>query len=43
MLHNDKNTPPFPVLQPPLIVIAEPPPSPEEQQAKWQLQKIEML
>lgn len=25
MLHNDKNTPPFPLLQPPIIVIAVPP------------------
>lgn len=25
MLHNDKNTPPFPLLQPPLIAIAVPP------------------
>jgi hypothetical protein len=41
MLHNDKNTPPMPVLQPPLIVIPEPPPSSPEQQAKWDLKKIE--
>ena len=26
MLHNDKNTPPFPVLQPPVIGLAMPPP-----------------
>jgi len=25
MLHNDKNTPPFPLLQPPIIVVAVPP------------------
>ena len=25
MLHNDKNTPPFPVLQPPVVVIGMPP------------------
>ena len=39
MLHNDKNTPPFPVLQPPIIAI---PPIPAEEEPKeWELTKIE--
>ena len=43
MLNNDKNTPPVPLIQPPLIVVPDPLPSSEEQQAKWALQKIEVL
>jgi len=44
MLHNDKNTPPFPVLQPPLIVV---PiilaPEEEEEEKPWSLKKIEIV
>lgn len=41
MLHNDKNTPPAPLIQPPLVTVPEPAPSSDEQQAQWGLQKIE--
>ena len=41
MLHNDKNTPPFPVIQPPLIVIIPPPPA--ESSGAWDLEEIEIL
>lgn len=39
MLHNDKNTPPFPVLQPPLLVI----PKPDEQEEKTKLSSVEAI
>jgi hypothetical protein len=39
MLHNDKNTPPFPVIQGPMVVI--PPPPPPEESKKWDLQQVE--
>lgn len=40
MLHNDKNTPPAPLIQPPLPSLPEPPPpGPQD----WSLQKIEVL
>jgi hypothetical protein len=41
MLHNDKNTPPFPVIQPPLIVIIPPPPAVSS--GAWDLEEIEIL
>ncbi|WP_224360792.1 DUF4150 domain-containing protein [Hyalangium versicolor] len=41
MLHNDKNTPPAPLIQPPLIAIL--PPNPDEKPKEWKLQKIEVL
>ena len=41
MLHNDKNTPPAPLIQPPLIAIL--PPDPDEQPKEWAPQKIEVL
>ena len=37
MLHNDKNTPPFPVIQPPIIVLPPPPP---ESTGDWELEEI---
>jgi hypothetical protein len=42
MLHNNKNTPPFPLIQPPLIVIPLLPGS-ESDQAKWGLVRVEVL
>jgi len=42
MLHNDKNTPPFPVLQAPLIVIAID--APEQTEDKnWDLKKMNVV
>jgi Domain of unknown function (DUF4150) len=41
MLHNDKNTPPAPLIQPPLIAIL--PPNPDEKPKEWKLTKIEVL
>ncbi|NMO14360.1 DUF4150 domain-containing protein [Pyxidicoccus fallax] len=41
MLHNDKNTPPAPLVQPPLVAIL--PPEPEEKPKEWKLVKIEVL
>jgi hypothetical protein len=38
MLHNDKNTPPFPLIQPPVIVL---PPMPEKS-GEWDLKEIEL-
>lgn len=38
MLHNDKNTPPFPVLQPPIIVM----PTPDEDEQKNKITEIKM-
>lgn len=40
MLHNDKNTPPFPLIQPPLI-IPPPFPPPPENPKEWAAVKIE--
>ena len=42
MLHNDKNTPPFPLIQPPLIIIP-PFPSPPKKPKEWKPVKIEVL
>ncbi|HZH13609.1 MAG TPA: DUF4150 domain-containing protein [Archangium sp.] len=41
MLHNDKNTPPAPLVQPPLVSVL--PPVQEEQPKEWTLEKIEVL
>ncbi len=41
MLHNDKNTPPFPLIQPPLIAI--PPVLTTEPPKEWDLEDIELL
>ena len=43
MLHNDKNTPPFPVIQPPLIVIPPVITSKDEDSGEWELEEIELL
>jgi hypothetical protein len=41
MLHNDKNTPPFPLIQPPLIpMLPQPPPS--SSSGPWELKQIEL-
>ncbi len=43
MLHNDKNTPPSPVIQPPLMTVAlEEPEEPEEEPGEWALEAIEV-
>ena len=41
MLHNDKNTPPFPVMQPPLVVVIVSPPGKDEDPEKRKLKKVE--
>jgi hypothetical protein len=42
MLHNNKNTPPSPVIQPPLIVIGVSKSDSGSEQS-WDLEKIEIL
>lgn len=39
MLHNDKNTPPSPVIQPPLVGLPPPPPS-QETAGPWELEDV---
>jgi hypothetical protein len=42
MLHNMKNTPPFPVLQGPLPAVAVIPPPPSEEPKDWDITRIEI-
>jgi hypothetical protein len=41
MLHNDKNTPPAPVIQPPLVALP-PPPSSQASVGPWELEEVSL-